>query len=223
MRNIEVSRDMLFTLKEKSFSSDLEGKYGVVFPFGNKVIKMDKFAINEIVHSKTICFNPKRNQTYDLLHDLGKKQESIRLVDFPISTLTYNGNYFGNVQISYLNYTKMRDLITENRLTFRFLKKHLLDTLEIIKELSDNDIEYTDLHPSNLMVNRTKTKLIDFDDSDRVQLSTEAKKVNYDRMLIYIGFYQKIIKLRNMNYDELKEYIDGITLDSLKNGIVKTR
>ena len=70
MRNIEVSRDMLFTLKEKSFSSDLEGKYGVVFPFGNKVIKMDKFAINEIVHSKTICFNPKRNQTYDLLHDL---------------------------------------------------------------------------------------------------------------------------------------------------------
>ena len=30
MRNIEVSRDMLFTLKEKSFSSNLEGKYGVV-------------------------------------------------------------------------------------------------------------------------------------------------------------------------------------------------
>ena len=221
MKNIEVNKKKLMMLKDKAIFSPLDGQNGYVFPVGNKIFKIEKIATNDIIYHETVNYHLKNSNTFYLLQKLGDLQPNIKLSKFPISTLTYSGNYFGNVQLNFLNYSKMRDLINNHEISLEFLRKHLLETLEIVKELGEYEIEYCDLHPSNLLFDGNETILIDFDDPDRVKFTENALKVNYSRMYVYILYYLKSIRLKALDYQNLKDFIENIEVDSIKNGMIK--
>lgn len=109
---------------------------------------------------------------------LQSKQKNIKLTEFPTGIVTLDKYVIGQEIPFYNNHiplsekTKRIDII-----------KYYLDILNILKELLNNDIIYSDIHSNNFLIDNVSNivRLIDFDEN---YLSFDSNKTKYQDMLI---------------------------------------
>ena len=172
----------------------------------------------------------------EMLKTLVEKQKNISRVDFPIGYLVHMKKLSGLIIKYYKDSISFYDIIKTR--DFNYLGKYyshddnilhnlfLLyqDVLDIIYELLDNDICYTDINPGNVIITDNQIKLIDFD--HKYVLFNQKDTILKDVMNNFSQFVK--VTLRNYNFyyqvdtffkhDEEKEY-----LKKLENTIRKGR
>lgn len=105
-------------------------------------------------------FNGNRDDR--LISELQRRQKDIKLTRFPTGVVTVENRIIGQEIPYYQNYITLSHVNTKIKKepTYFYLK-----ILEILKEMYDNGIVYSDTHGKNFMVDITNlsVKLIDFD------------------------------------------------------------
>ena len=137
------------------------------------------------VHSEIQDFNFKyfsgRYTEQILVEQLLKKQPDIKLTQFPLGIVSVENTIIGQVIPFYDNYETLKQSI--EYLKPEELYKLYLHIIEILTELYNNGIIYTDIHGGNIMVNPENhdVKLIDFE-SQRVFFEEYSFKCMIDNL-----------------------------------------
>lgn len=128
-----------------------------------------------IKYSYTVFTRREIKEIKEMLYNLVSKQDQVPDIDFPIGYFKHgkklagliikyykNGiscdNVFGNQDIEALGKYFAYDEDNIHNLFLLFDK-----TLDLIQEMFDNGIYYTDINPGNLILKDNELKLIDFD------------------------------------------------------------
>jgi len=108
---------------------------------------------------------------------LQKRQKNIELTEFPTGIVTLDKYVIGQEIPFYHNCTTLKE--KTNKLD---IIKYYLDILNILKELLNNDIIYSDIHSKNFLIDNATNivKLIDFDSQ---YISFDESKTLYEDML----------------------------------------
>ena len=174
--------------------------------------------------------------TKEMLARLVEKQKNISSVDFPIGYLVHMKKLCGLIikyykdSISFDNIIKTRDFNAlgkyyyhdDNTLHNLFLLYH--EVLDLIYELLDNDICYTDINPGNIIITNNQVKLIDFDYRyvlfDKKDVFLKDVMYNFSQFVIatlrFYNFYYQVETYEKKG--EEKDY-----LKKLENKIRKGR
>lgn len=125
-----------------------------------------------------------------LISELQKRQKNIQLTDFPTGIVSVEDYTIGQEIIYYENFNTLSNLINNSKVKDNIFSIYL-DILKILKELCNNGILYSDIHPKNFMINSDLiTKLIDF----------EPRYVKFDENAKYL-YETMITNLKNtINY-----------------------
>ena len=97
-----------------------------------------------------------------LISKLQDRQSNIKLTKFPTGVLTRENSIFGQ-EIPFYDDYKTLYHFRENIANVSHLVAIYNKCLQIIEELCQNGVYYTDIHPKNFMVNNNDVKLIDFE------------------------------------------------------------
>jgi len=121
----------------------------------------------------------------DFINELQKKQKNIKLTEFPTGVVTIQNKVVGQEIAFYDNHEELTNCIGKVDIINIYLK-----IIEILKELKENDIFYTDINSSNFMIDLENmiVRLIDF---DKYSVAIEDTKNNY-------YYYSMLENLKNM-------------------------
>lgn len=126
-----------------------------------------------------------------IVSELQKRQNKIKLTDFPTGIITIENNVIGQEIPYYKDYKTLSEQAKISN------KKDLLiyyqQIIKILKELYNNDIIYGDIHAKNFLV-KDDIKLIDFE-GNKVNLNKDANK--YKEMLDKLIIMMNLINNRN--------------------------
>ncbi len=163
--------------------------------------------------------------TKEMLKALVEKQKNVLNVDFPIGYLVHMKKLSGLIIKYYKDSISLHDIIKTRDLNYigkyyyhddnilhnLFLLYH--DVLDLLYELLDNDICYTDINPGNVIITDNKVKLIDFD--YRYVLFNQKDTILKDVMYNFSQFVKVTLRNYNLYYqldtffkhDEEKKYL----------------
>ena len=156
--------------------------------------------------------NPNFNLTRDefLLKDLLEKQQFVYKTEFPKGIVTCENRVVGQEIPFYKHYHDMERYFEMNAKEKLHIKKQII---EIIKELYDNDIVYTDVHQGNFLISPilSKVRLIDFD--GYITYVTKNKEEYLGRILLfmkqmfsYLDYTDKrILEYKSVNYHSFEK------------------
>lgn len=157
-----------------------------------------------------------------LVSKLQEKQKDIKLTEFPTGIVSIENYVIGQEIPYYDDYKTFANLVLNNK--FKELPTGIyMEILEILKELADNGIYYSDVHAKNFMINlqNLTTKLIDFE-TRFVSIDGE-KEFLYKNMIINLKkMITKINSLYNVEYcnkfDKLEklEHIQEYVYEKIK-------
>lgn len=152
-----------------------------------------------------------------LVSELQKRQDKIKLTDFPTGVVTIENFVIGQEIPFYENYETLAKLVMNKKLNDVPFDVYL-DIIKILKELCNNGIFYSDVHAKNFMINldEEKTKLIDFEtrflsfDEDKRNLY-RTQLLNLKKMITRVNaFYNyefnKSFDMLN-KLEDVEEYI----------------
>lgn len=146
--------------------------------------------------SKSYRFLEKSNDQDPLMiTKLNSLKEKITLTDFPTAIITIKNCVIGQEIVYYQNYQTLTSVVYQHLPEYKLLL-YYQKILLIIKELLDNGIIYTDIHPNNIMIdlNNDQVKLIDFD-PNHISFTND-----------YESYYQMLTNLKNM-INEINSYL----------------
>lgn len=161
-----------------------------------------------------------------LVSELQKRQDKIKLTEFPTGVVTIENFVIGQEIPYYENYKTLADLVINKKIDDLPLN-YYMQMVNILKELSDNGIFYSDVHAKNFMINQEEenTKLIDFEqrflsfDEDkrnlyRMQLLNLKKMITRVNEFYNYEFNKSFDKINRL--EEMQEYIHEETQKKLK-------
>lgn len=149
-----------------------------------------------------------------LISELQKKQDSIKLTEFPFGIITVENKIIGQEISYYENYRTLKKEIEDIK-NVKKLVLYYKQIINIIEELLTNNIYYADLNSGNFLVKDDLIKLIDF----------ESGYIRFDGNYKYI--IENLINLlnllnRNLNIDF--NFSKDNTIDEIREEIrVKTK
>ena len=153
----------------------------------------------------------------EMLINLIDKQKNIKSVDFPIAYFSYMKRLSGLI-IKYYKDSISCDHITNSE-DIECLGKYYYhdedsvhnlfllfnELLDVIYELIDNGVCFTDLNPGNILISDNSVKLIDFD-YKYVYFTKNDLEINY----VMYGYYMFIREmLKSFNLECLLDYYKG--------------
>ena len=146
-----------------------------------------------------------------LISKLQEKQKNIKLTEFPTGIITIQNTIIGQEIPFYEDYKTLHETI-ENLNSIKELINYYKKMLDILIELENNGMIYTDLHFKNFMVKNNDIKLIDFED-DSIKL--DYSESTYKNMIYMLR--NRINKLnQKLNIEFL---IDSNNLKDIKEEI----
>ena len=109
---------------------------------------------------------------------LQSKQKNVKLTEFPTGIVTLDKYVIGQEIPFYTNHSPLSEKTNKSDII-----KYYLDILNILKELLNNDIIYSDIHADNFLIDNVNNivRLIDFDE---YYLSFDGSKTLYEDMLM---------------------------------------
>lgn len=173
----------------------------------------------------------------EMLITLNNKQKDVPNVDFPIGYYRERKYNVGQIikyykdGISLDNICNDEDLLllgkyyyhNEDDLHNLFLLFN--DVLDLIYEMFENGIYYTDIHPGNIMLEHNNTKIIDFD-ANRISFNNKDEQL-VNIMKNYCLFIKKVLnsfKLLEDYYDVYNDFDEAKVLTKkLENEIRRNR
>ena len=153
-----------------------------------------------------------------MIAKLNSLKENITLTDFPTAIITIKNCVIGQEIVYYQNYQTLTSIVYQ-RLPEDKLLSYYQKVLLIIKELLDNGIIYTDIHPNNIMINLNtdQVKLIDFD-PNHISFNND-----------YESYFKMLTNLKNM-INEINSYLkitfiaeEKLSFEDISNLISKKR
>lgn len=103
------------------------------------------------------------NSEPKFIHELIKRQPSIKRTDFPTGIVTIDHYCVGEEIPFYEDYISLKEYISPRKDSLVFPEKVFLNLVLNLKELNDNDIYYYDIHNNNFLIKDEIVKIIDFD------------------------------------------------------------
>lgn len=126
-----------------------------------------------------VCQNYKYTNHNDdyIVSELQKRQKNVKLTEFPTGIVTLDKYVIGQEIPFYKDHTALSQ--KSDKLD---IIKYYIDILNILKELLNNEIIYSDIHANNFLVDNVNNivRLIDFDSK---YLSFDGNKTKYHDML----------------------------------------
>ena len=153
-------------------------------------------------------YKPYKNEWFNkikdakLIQNLYTNGTNIYDIDFPLGVITYDDRIIGQV-INYYNKSIELYNYKKTDLDIYYL---LMKSINLIKELCDNNIFYLDIHEHNFLITNGKVKLIDFD-SDLVGFKSSSNYLNDYYKYIILSNFKSMVKRLLINKNE-KIYID---------------
>lgn len=153
-----------------------------------------------------------------LVKELLSRQKNIKLTDFPTGIVTIENYVIGQEIPYYQNFNNLSEII--HLKTHREIIRYYIDIINILEELSNNGIIYSDVHAKNFMIDSCSNllKLIDFDST---YLSIDNEKDIYMNMIMNLKNMIKYINNQmninlELNCENLKEVKEEIMVKSKK-------
>ena len=180
-----------------------------------------KYSINNLNTSDLI----------NMLINFKKINDRIKKIDFPIGYYLENNHIKGEIIRYYKNSFSLYSLSETKDInilskyyyhdedTIHNLYLLMLEILDLIEELYEENVYYTDIHRGNFVINNNDVKLIDF---DYKYISFKDKK---DRKLLYsiLNNYENLLFMMNKrfnlgelvpyytnNFDNMRKYVKKI-------------
>ena len=173
----------------------------------------------------------------NMLLNLQKAQRYIKNIDFPIGYYVDNYEIYGEIIRFYKNapslytVTKKQDINEVSKYYYHDedsihnLYMMLLDILNLIEELFDNNIFYTDIHTGNFVIHKNHVKLIDFD----YQFIHFNSKKSLEMLKIILFNYESLVYILNKKFNMGEYSLDNpanfkdakIMLKQMENNVRK--
>ena len=152
-------------------------------------------------------FNGYRDEV--LINELNKRKNGVHLTDFPLGVVTCNSLIIGQIIPFYDNTISLLNLAKSCKdIDY---KKIYMQILNILEELYNNGIAYTDVNPGNFVVDSNlNVHIIDFD-KELVLFKDINDKSNFYIQSVIQSFLSMILKINsitgqsNYNNDDLYE------------------
>lgn len=170
---------------------------------------------------KYSLYNLNQDQLMPMLMNFRNIQKSIDDVDFPIGYYKEDDSIRGQIIKYYNNSPSLSNLIKEKDInifgkyyyhdddSIHNLYMIMLDILDLLEELFNNGVYYTDIHTGNFVIHNNQIKLIDFDYNYIHFIKNIDKKLldiilwNYSRLFFYIN---KVYNLGEFGLDECHDF-----------------
>lgn len=138
-----------------------------------------------------------------LVSEFIKRQPNIKLTELPSGIVTIDKYIVGQEIPLYKDFPTLEQIFKTK--TPKEILNYYKQMILILKELTDNEIIYKDVHSKNFLINPTtdEVKLIDFDETF---ISLENNKFHYDNMIDNLKTsINRINKYINLNFKLDKE------------------
>ncbi len=163
----------------------------------------------------------KQEQLIQMLMNFKKLQKNINDTDFPIGYYKEDDFIRGQIIKYYKNSPTLFKLIKEKDInifgkyyyhdddSIHNLYMIMLDILDLLEELFNNGVYYTDIHSGNFVIHNNQIKLIDFDYNFIHFMKNIDKELldillwNYSRLFFYVN---KVYNLGNFALDECHDF-----------------
>lgn len=150
----------------------------------------------------------------ELVRDLLKVQKDVKLTEFPTGIVTVENKVVGQEIVLYDNFVTIREKFKNKELKKNPVQCYI-EMLEILKELYNVGVVYSDLHAKNFLISEIDEtiKLIDF---DRRYTQTESSK--FDLRKSMISNLKAMLSKLNDCYDLSfgPDYKNAETLDEIE-------
>lgn len=162
------------------------------------------------------------NRDDKLIQQLRERESEIKLSKFPTGVVTLEGRIIGQEIPYYPNKITLHQLFEKYKdINPSQIYKIILD---ILKELYDNEIVYTDNHSKNFMINPENISDINIIDFDAVYIKFDPQSDVYKNLLFRnyfntINFLNKMLEISHItgelsitdNFDDAYEQINQMT------------
>lgn len=176
----------------------------------NKALRIYKDTVGCFDNYKYTAYND-----HKIISELLSRQKHIKLTDFPTGIVTIE-NYVVGQEIPFYENSKTLAEIIDLKSTKEIIE-YYKKIIDILEELCNNGIIYSDVHARNFMVNSCNNllKLIDF---DKKYLGFDTKNFLYNEMIYNLRNMINYINTKKNIYFEIKE---EETLEDIKETIMK--
>lgn len=150
-----------------------------------------------------------------MIMELLKRQEKVKLTDFPTGIVTIKNKVIGQEIPFYEKYKTIYDYILNNQNIIPI--EIYLKVLKILRELLDNEIIYRDVHAKNFLISpdNSTIKLIDFDPHF---ISTTNNKATKESMINNLkSMLNKLNSITNIKFSS--NYDNANTLEEIEESI----
>ncbi len=206
----------------------IEGDY--VYKYPNRLINLDNRSVHNSYFYKLITTSDyilkysimplNKEGMINMLLNLREVQKNIKDIDFPIGYYIDNNIMYGEIIKYYKNAPSLSSLMETSDIneinkyyyhdddSIHNLYLLLLDALNLIEELFENKIYYTDIHSGNFVIDNNQVKLIDFD-YQYIYFKTK-KELEYFKMILFN--YESMFYILNKKFN-----LYNYGLDNSKN------
>ena len=153
---------------------------------------------------------------YKIVSELLDRQKHIKLTDFPTGIVTIENYVIGQEIPFYENANNLSQII--HLKTQKEIIEYYINIINILEELNNNGIVYSDVHAKNFMINSCNNilKLIDFE-SKYLSIDNNKKDLYVYMISNLKNMINRINEKSNINF----RLNDEETLDELKKEIIK--
>lgn len=147
---------------------------------------------------------------YKIVSELLSRQKNIKLTDFPTGIVTIENFVIGQEIPFYKNSKNLSEII--HLKNHKEIIKYYINIINILEELYNNGIIYSDVHAKNFMIYSCNNllKLIDFD-SKYLSIDNEKKHIYKDMVVNLKNMINFINNKININFQLTNsEYLDEI-------------